>query len=155
MINVKDILDAKGSTSVFTIAEQASLSELVSSIFERKVGALIVTDQDGKPTGIVSERDIIRPCHEKADFDAIKVADIMTRNLITVHAGDDVNIAMDLMVSKKIRHLPVVSDSGIEGIITVRDLLHAMREADKEDVQSLVDYLQGAIEERTGSDATE
>ena len=73
----------------------------------------------------------------------------MTTNLITVHAEDDVNIAMDQMIAKKIRHLPVMSNAGFQGIITVRDLLYAMREADKNDVQALVDYLQNAVDTET------
>jgi CBS domain-containing protein len=155
VINVADILATKGSSAVFTIRDTAPLRKLVKEFFERKIGALIATDDAGHPVGIVSERDVIGPCHDGIDFDTVTVADIMTRDLVTVHAEDDVNVAMDLMIAKKIRHLPVMADDGFRGIITVRDLLHAMREADKEDVHALVNYLQSAVEKRTGSDAAE
>lgn len=153
MINVADILNSKGSNAVFTISETATLSELVNEFYTRKIGALIATNSTGDPVGIVSERDVMRPCSEKADFDTWRVSDIMTKKLITVQADDDVNIAMDQMIAKKIRHLPVMSNTGFQGIITVRDLLHAMREADKGDVQALVEYLQNAVDDHVPAPA--
>jgi CBS domain-containing protein len=144
-MKIQKIIDTKGDSSVFSIPATSTLTDLVREAVERKIGALLVTDENGKMAGIISERDVIRQCHEKADFNNTLVSDIMTQNLITASPDDDIHEAMDIMVEKKIRHLPILEGDEIKGIITVRDLIHTMRKADEEETQRLVEYLQGSI----------
>ena len=144
-MKVQQILDTKGSLEVFAIPAGASVSDLVTQLCERKCGALLITDHGGKLSGIVSERDVIRQLAAGADLDKVTVGEIMTRDLVSVSPDEDVHAAMDLMVGRRIRHLPVVNDSGPCGLVTVRDLIHAMREADRQDVAKLVEYLQSEI----------
>ena len=147
-MKIQKILDVKGSIEVCTILATATLTELVAQVSDRNIGALLVTDEKGSIVGIVSERDVVHQCHKNMAFDTITVGDIMTQNVVTAHPEDDSSIAVELMVSKNIRHLPVISEGEIHGLITVRDLIHAMREADKDEVDKLVEYLQNSIVER-------
>jgi CBS domain-containing protein len=121
------------------------LSEFTRQACEKNIGALLVTDNNGKLAGIVSERDILHQCNAGVDFSKTTVDKIMTRSLITVKPTDDINFVMDLMITKRIRHLPVVLDDKIQGVITIRDLIHAMRKADKEEIHRLVEYLQSNL----------
>ena len=145
-LTVEGILQAKGSTNVVTIGPDATLSRVVEVECELKIGAVLVTGSDGKLVGIITERDILFECGKKTDFDTVTANDVMTRNLVTVHPEDNLNNVMDLMIGKKIRHLPIVGDNDtILGIITVRDLLFAIREADKDEAAQFVEYLQSCV----------
>lgn len=146
-MKIQAILDTKGSEKVFTITASATLTELVNQVANKNIGALLVTNASGDVTGIISERDVVRQCSKSMDFDNITVGEIMTKDVVTAHPDDDMNVAMDMMVTKKIRHLPVLSEGTIHGLITVRDLIYAMREADKEELHKLVSYLQESISE--------
>ena len=141
-MKVRNILDRKGSAEVFTIARNATLSELVQQLSAKGVGAFLVTDDAGTLAGIVSERDVIRRLAAGGDLGQGCVADIMTRDLVSVGPDEEIHVAMDLMVLKRIRHLPVVSDGSPCGLVTVRDLIQAMREADRDEVTRFVEYLQ-------------
>lgn len=145
-MDVQKILDTKGGVGkIFTISQETTLEEFVAQACEKRIGALLVTDSEGMPVGIVSERDILFQCHARVDFSKTTVGMIMQKNLVVVKPADDINIAMDLMISRRIRHLPVVSDNKVLGIITIRDLIHAMRKADQEEIHRLVEYLQGNL----------
>lgn len=147
-MKVRQILDSKGSMDVFSIPAGATIMELVRQLCDKQCGALLITDDVGQLAGIVSERDVIRQLAGGADLEAVTVGDIMTRELVSVGADEDVHAAMDLIVSRKIRHLPVVSDGAPCGLVTVRDLIYAMREADRNDVAKLVEYLQDEVDTR-------
>ena len=146
-MDAQKILDAKGQAqaNIFSVPASTTLSEFVKLACERNVGALLVTDKYGKPAGIVSERDILRQCNAGADFKKTSVGQIMSRELATVSPNDDMNAVMDLMIKRKVRHLPVVLDNKILGIITVRDLIQAMRKTDEEEMRKLVEYLQSTL----------
>ena len=144
-LTVQSVLDAKGSGEVITIPAAATLAEFVRQACDLNIGAILARDDDGNVAGILTERDILRQCCRKADFDKVTVDDVMTRKLITVAPSDDIHVAMDLMFQKKIRHLPVMAGQEFKGVITVRDLIHAMRKADQDEINSFVAYLQGSL----------
>lgn len=142
-MDVQKILDAKRqAAAIFTVPLGTTLSEFVRQACEKEIGALLVVDEAGKPVGIVSERDILRQCNEHADFNKVTVDQVMTKNLAMVTPSDDINMVMDLMIARKVRHLPVVSNNNVHGIITIRDVIMAMRKSDKEEISRLVEYLQ-------------
>ncbi len=147
-MNIRRILEAKGTSEVYTLEETATLAEFVQRACEKDIGAMLVTHRDGTIAGILTERDILRQCHAGADFRATRVGDVMTRRVATVQADDDIKTAMDYMVTLKIRHLPVLEGDRLAGLITVRDLLLAMRKADDRETQLLVDYLRQSLRER-------
>ncbi len=145
-MKIQNVIDAKGDSRIFSIPTTHSLADFIKEACERKVGALLVTNEQGKMAGIISERDVIRQCYAKADFDAVLVAEVMTQDLVTGSPDDDIHLAMDTMVQKKIRHLPILAGDEIKGLITVRDLISAMRKADENETRLLVEYLQSGID---------
>ncbi len=145
-MKIQNVLDAKGDSRIFSIPTTYTLTDFVKEASERKVGALLVTDAQGKMEGIISERDVIRQCYAKADFDTTLVSEVMTKDLITASPDHDIHDAMDILVQKKIRHLPILDGDEIKGLITVRDLISAMRKSDKDETRLLVEYLQSSLE---------
>jgi len=145
-MKIQNVLDAKGDSRIFSIPTTYTLTDFVNEACERKVGALLVTDEHGKMAGIISERDVIRQCYAKADFDTMLVSEVMTKDLITASPDHDIHDAMDILVQKKIRHLPILEGDEIKGLITVRDLISAIRKSDKDETHLLVEYLQSSLE---------
>ncbi len=128
---VKDILDTKKDGALLTIAPSATLKELVTMLSEKKIGALVIVDDDGKLSGIVSERDVVHQCAADADLGTVTVADVMTKEVITVEASYDLKVVMELMCNARVRHIPVTSGDSIEGIVTIGDIVKCMRDSDK------------------------
>lgn len=114
---------------------------VVRYMVERHIGAVAVTDQ-GKLAGIFSERDLMRRVvAEGRDPKSLRVSEVMTRNPLTVRPDDGLDFAMDLMKEHGFRHLPVVADGEISGLISMRDLLaNAVVEKDGE-VQMMRAYI--------------
>ena len=144
-LTVQSVIDAKGSNQVITIPSSATLTEFVRQACELNIGAMLVRNDAGDIVGILTERDILHQCDQKVNFDKVTVASVMIRALITVAPGDDIHVAMDMMFQKKIRHLPVMTDKTFMGVITVRDLIYAMRKADKDEIDSFVSYLTSSL----------
>ena len=141
-MKIRDIIESKGSKSVFTIPDTATLTDLVNGAKKMKVGAFLVTNDSGELTGIVSERDVMYQCATGLDFDNVTVGEIMTEGIISADEDDGVSVAMDLMAGKKIRHLAVLSGGEIRGMITPGDLIYAMLDAEKDEIKEFVEYLQ-------------
>lgn len=144
-MKVSDILKAKGSAQVHTITPNRTLAEAIALACENRIGALLVADEKGEPVGILTERDILYECNARTDFSKKLVSETMTKTIVSAKPTDDLNLAMDMMINQEIRHLPVMDDDGLHGIITIRDMIYAMRKADEADVQYLVDYIKGNI----------
>ena len=153
-MNVQAILDAKGGGDVYVMGQGDSLADFVRKACELEVGAMLIADDEAEILGIITERDILRQCNAGADFKKVKVRDVMTRQLAVVQADDDIKTAMDCMITLKIRHLPVLSGKEIAGLITIRDLILAMRQADDRETRQFVEYLRRSLEAR-GVSATE
>ena len=149
-MNVQAILDVKESADLFIMDENSTIRDFLAEACRREVGAMLVTNEKGELTGIVTERDVIRQANELGDFKRTLLADIMTRDVVFVQVLDDIQIAMDYMVSLKIRHLPVLSGTDIAGLITIRDLILAMRVADDKETRLFVEYLQKSLKEKEG-----
>ena len=127
MESVRELLAAKAaigeSLEVWTIQPYASVYDAIESMAERDVGALVVTDGD-KPVGIVSERDYARKgiLRRRFALDTL-VADIMVNPLICVQSGDNLKVCMQKMINEGVRHLPVVDDGKLTGMLSMGDLL--------------------------------
>lgn len=140
-MKIRDIIKSKGSKSVFTIPADATVADVVRGAKEMRVGAFLVTDDKGELVGIVTERDVIRQCAVSLELDNVPVGDIMTKDIVSADENDGINVAMDRMVTRRIRHLPVLSNGQIRGMITVRDLIDAVLGADEEELDEFVRYL--------------
>ncbi|MEO6500584.1 MAG: CBS domain-containing protein [Jatrophihabitantaceae bacterium] len=127
---IADILRRKGS-NVVTIASGATVSELVASLAEHRIGALIVVEDD-QPVGIVSERDVVRRLHRTgSQIMELPVSELMSAPLISCGPQDTVDDIAAAMTEQRIRHMPVLSSAELAGIVTIGDVV-AARIADLE-----------------------
>lgn len=140
-MTVAAILKEKGH-DVVTVHPSASLADIASVIASRKIGAVVVLGDDRALAGIVSERDVVRAVasHGEAAF-RVSAADIMTRNVTTASSDTTVNEAMALMDHGYFRHLPVIEDGALIGIISVRDVVRAVIGHQAHEVDSLKAYV--------------
>ena len=140
MKNVARLLDEKG-TDVYTVAPDASVYRALELMAEHGVGALVVLEDD-RPVGIISERDYARKVI-LLDRGSRKttVAEIMTSDLKTVTRAQTTDDCMALMTKKRIRHLPVVEDGVLLGIISIGDVVRAVIS----EQQHLIEQLEGYI----------
>ncbi len=115
------------SQPVETITADASLKEAAARMFEKRIGSLVVVDEDGRLRGIVTERDILFACAEGWDCESRKVWEVMTENPVAVKPDDSLVDVIRRMRDLNVRHLPVVDDDGRPvGVISARDVLDAV-----------------------------
>ena len=136
------LLNDKGR-AVQSVNSQNTVHESALKMSELKIGALIVLDND-KLVGIISERDIIRKLViTGADAKRVRVADIMTKELITVLPTTTVREAMHIVTERRIRHLPVLEHSKLIGLISIGDLTRWAMLWQEQQISSLTQYIQG------------
>lgn len=143
-MTVKTILSQKGS-DVATIAPTANVADAIKTLCERKIGALVITGAGGRIIGIVSERDIVRTfgTYGAAALD-MPLTEVMTRKVVTCEPADKMPEIMELMTTGKFRHLPVLEEDRLVGIVSIGDVVK-MRLAQLEQEQdALRDYIQTA-----------
>jgi CBS domain-containing protein len=122
-MTVKAILSRKGS-DVFTIEPAADLTAAAKVLVERRIGALVVTGVDNRVVGILSERNIVRALVERgAKALAVPVAEVMTRNVGTCGMNETVIEIMARMTAGKFRHVPVVEQGRLAGIVSIGDVV--------------------------------
>lgn len=122
-MTVKNILSRKGS-DVVTIAPTASLSDAVKLLAERRIGAIVVTGPDSRVAGILSERDIVRVIGERGPAVlSDNVGSVMTRKVMTCSESDTIANIMERMTEGKFRHLPVVDQGRLVGVISIGDVV--------------------------------
>jgi CBS domain-containing protein len=141
---VKSILAAKGS-NVISIEPTATLETAVATLAQHRIGALLVLGPDRRMIGILSERDIVRVLAERgAGVLAQPLSQVMTRKVVTCNPSDTVGVLMERMTTGKFRHLPVVEQEQVIGIISIGDVVkHRLREIEEESA-ALRDYIQTA-----------
>lgn len=142
-MKIRDILRKKG-THVVTIGPEATVHEAIETLVDHNIGALIVTGDNGTPVGIITERDILRESASNTEhLQRTQVREVMTAELIIGLPGDDVQYVMAVMTRNRIRHLPILDDDGLHGIISIGDVVNAhLREAEFEN-RMLRDYIAG------------
>jgi len=140
MHQVKHLLESKGST-IFTIAPEAPVLDAIKRMAEHRVGALLVM-RDGHLLGIVSERDYARKVILQGRSSAdTAVSDIMRSEPLTVSRDTDVFDCMRLCTDSRVRHLPVVKDDAVIGVISIGDLVKAVIDAQAEQIEHLQRYI--------------
>jgi CBS domain-containing protein len=134
------------SRDVATIGQEATLADAAAELTRRKIGALVVVDSAGEAIGVLSERDIVTCLarHGDSQLGTRQVADAMTSPAITVLPTDGVLGALALMTRRRIRHLPVLENGRLAGLVSIGDLVkyridHIEREAD-----AMRQYIQSA-----------
>ena len=141
---VKAILSAKGS-DVISIEPTATLETAVRTLAEHKIGALLVLGPHRRVIGILSERDIVRVLAEQgAGALAQPLSQVMTRKVVTCSQSDAVGVLMERMTTGKFRHLPVVEQEQLIGVVSIGDVVkHRLQEIEQESA-ALRDYIQTA-----------
>lgn len=122
-MRIQDVIQGKGSQAVVTIGPDATVRELVSLLAEHNVGALVVSEDGESVIGIVSERDVVRRLHDGADVLDGAVRSIMTADVRTCAGEDSLTDLMQTMTEHRIRHVPVVADGRLTGIISIGDVV--------------------------------
>jgi CBS domain-containing protein len=141
MKRVQDILAQKPSQEIFTIAPEDSLMNAVVSMVEKNVGALLVTT-GGRLIGIVTERDYLRfvAAQGRTARDT-PVREVMTRTVIYVTPGSTVEEAMAVMTEKRIRHLPVLDEGRLLGVISIGDVVKQNARLKEFQIRTLQEYI--------------
>ena len=140
-MTVKAILSRKG-TDVVTVEPKASLTETVKMLAQKRIGAVVVTGLDRRVIGILSERDIVRAVGERGPQVLDETVDsVMTRKVVTCAEADTVGAIMERMTAGKFRHLPVVEDGRLAGIISIGDVVKSRLEEIEKESEALKEYI--------------
>ncbi len=140
MLTVKHLLERKGS-QVYSVTPDTPVLDAIRLMAEKHVGALLVM-RGAELAGIVSERDYARKVIllGRASADT-PVRQIMTSPVITVKPAQTVNECMQVVTDQRIRHLPVVENGGVLGVISIGDLVKAVIESQQEQIEQLERYI--------------
>jgi CBS domain-containing protein len=143
-MTVKAILSAKGS-DVFSIEPTATLDTAIKTLAAHRIGALLVFGPDRRVIGILSERDVVRALAEQgADVLSKPLSQVMTRKVVTSGQTETVGTIMERMTTGKFRHVPVIEQDQVVGIISIGDVVkHRLHEMERE-AAALRDYIQTA-----------
>lgn len=142
MKTIGHLLDAKGR-DIWSVSPDASVLEAIELMAEKEVGALVVME-DARPVGIVSERDYARKVILKGrSSKACRVAEIMTARVIYAEPGQSVEECMALMTERRVRHLPVMDEGRLVGVISIGDLVKAIIAEQKFIIEQLEQYISG------------
>jgi len=141
---VKAILAAKGG-NIVSIEPTATLDVAVKTLAEHKIGALLVLGPDRRVIGILSERDIVRVLAERgAQVLEEPVSGVMTRKVVSCRQSDTVAAIMEMMTLGKFRHLPVVEDGKVVGLISIGDIVKRRVQEYETEQEALRDYIKTA-----------
>lgn len=139
---VQHLLDKKGR-AIFSVGPDDSVFNAIKIMAEKGIGALVVMTGDSLQ-GILSERDYARKVIIKGrSSETTRVAEIMTADVLTTSSSQTVNQCMNLMTEKKIRHLPVIEDDKVVGVISIGDLVEAIISDQQEAIEHLEHYISG------------
>ena len=142
-MTVRAILDSKGH-NILSVEPEARLSAAVKLLGERKIGAVLVMSKS-QIEGILSERDIVRVLSERgaAVLDA-PVSEVMTRKVVSCRQNDTVAAIMEMMTNGKFRHLPVVEDDRVVGLISIGDVVKWRVQEYENEQEALRQYIKTA-----------
>ena len=142
MTRLEDFLKLNQNRQIWTISKDQSVMQALILMSEKNIGAIIIVDNNDFPIGIFSERDYARKIILKGKSSKDTLLDeVMTKELITVTRDYKIDQCMEIMNEKRIRHLPVLENKKIVGIISIGDVLKIMIKEQKE----LIDHLQKFI----------
>jgi len=138
---VETILRKKGDT-VVTVEPDCLVSQAAQTLHEKRIGAALVLDAAGAIAGVLSERDIVRgvALNREACL-SMTVKELMTRPVITCSPGDSIEQIMELMTERRVRHLPVMDDGMLIGIISIGDVVKQRISEIEHESQALKQYI--------------
>ena len=135
-MQISTILATKGST-VVTVTPDQTVREAVALLVDKRIGAVVVVDETGRPVGIVSERDVIRELAQNDRVLSEPVSRVMTRDVIIARPGDDSKAVSKTMTVRRFRHLPVMDHHELVGIISIGDVVKAQLDEYEGEIETL------------------
>lgn len=143
-MKIQEILRRKGH-QVVTVTPEIPVLEAMRILVQHNIGAVVVLDGDDI-RGILTERDILRlGAQAPTELERRRVAEVMTTDLVVGVPDDDIDYAMNIMTENRIRHLPVIGDGELAGIVSIGDLVNACRREAETENRYLRDYIQGRV----------
>lgn len=140
-MKLEEVLAAKGHR-VVTVPAKSSVADAIRAMHAEKVGAVLVPDAEGCPVGIFSERDVVRLyAGGDRDFDALALETRMTCSVVVGRPSMSVDEALGLMTDRRFRHLPVVQDGKLLGLVSIGDLVKVKLSETAEEAQALRTYI--------------
>lgn len=141
-MKVRELLRDKGPM-VFTLAPDQPVRAAVSMLATHNIGSVLIVEE-GMPVGILTERDILRLCHEDGtgSFDR-SIASVMTRDIIIGDLEDEVSDLLCVVTEKRIRHIPIMQEGRLAGLVSIGDLVKSQVSAQGAEIRYLRDYISG------------
>ncbi|MDH4981513.1 CBS domain-containing protein [Hyphomicrobium sp. D-2] len=132
-MNIGQVLKAKGRT-VATARPDATLLDIITKLTQKRIGAIVIVGDNGDVAGIISERDVVRKLGERgADVLSEPVSKTMTTNVITCQEHTTLDELMEVMTQGRFRHVPVIEDGALVGIVSIGDIVkHHIAEVEME-----------------------
>jgi CBS domain-containing protein len=143
-MRIKQVLAGKAGQDVVTVKPDASVRDLVGMLAEHNIGALVVSGDGTSVDGIVSERDVVRRLNDNDDVLDAQVSSIMSSEVATCSVTDTVNELMALMTERRFRHVPVVKDGKLVGIVSIGDVVKSRMSELEFERDQLDSYVQSA-----------
>ena len=144
-MSIKTILTKKNS-EVTTCRKECTVLQCIQKMNEKKIGAVIVVNENGKLNGIITERDVLHTVDKQRGMPGeLTVSDIMTmkEQLVTTHPDESIESVMGIMTEKRIRHLPVIEKDDIVGVISIGDVVKALLDSAILENESMKNYISG------------
>jgi CBS domain-containing protein len=143
-MKVRDIIKTKGA-GVNTTIPHNTIRNAIRTMVENRVGSLVVIDASHAPVGIITEQDIVKLVYEKEnqDWPSMAVFEVMTQDILIGLLDDDVEYIMKLMTSNRIRHVPIIEDRRLAGIVSIGDIVKSLLADLKTENRHLSDYISG------------
>jgi CBS domain-containing protein len=142
MQTIREILDKKGG-EIFSVAPETTVFEALKLMADKNIGAVLVLEE-GKLVGIMSERDYARKIALKGKFSKeVPVREIMSSGVICVGSEQTINNTKAIMISKRIRHLPVLEEDKLVGLISIGDVVNALLDESSFMIDQLETYITG------------
>ena len=143
-MTVRDILKVKGN-KVFTISENSTLQAATGIFFDKKIGSLMVVDDNDKVIGILSPNDVLKTVHagcgDQCGIQQVK--EVMTSNPICASEDDTLEYLEAVMTNNRIRHIPIMDKQQLKGVISIGDLVNAQIKVREVEIRHLTDYIEG------------
>lgn len=141
-MKLAELLSHKSGETV-TVTPEASVADAIRAMCKQRVGSVVVRTADGAIRGIFTERDVLWLCSDGkgAELEALPVADHMTTEVMTGQPTDRIDDTLNLMTEKRFRHLPIVHDGKLVGLLSLGDLIKAKLQETAVEAQSLREYI--------------
>ncbi len=143
-MNIRDLLASKGE-DVVTVTPELTVLGAMRTLVERNIGSVVVVAGE-KVQGILTERDVLRLGASDPDrLETSLVGDAMVTDLVVAVPDDDLPYVMEIMTRNRVRHLPVIDDDRLVGILSIGDVVNALRTTAEVENRNLRDYIHGVV----------